>query len=280
MGNTHFILRIYGVSAVGKLIDFKPHFSEPSFNIVEIFESLQGEGLNTGMPSIFVRFGKCNLACPWCDTHYNKFERWSATQIQEKVRSFSAKNIIITGGEPTIVPKIEFLLEQFKYALSLMKMSCPFASSSSKKSNRIIIIFPLAKSMAKWIYWKPSRNLVSSTNARINQNGSWVCKRISWWELNNVSLSKHRGQRSCPVERDSRHHPVWWTRCLMYLLSLSNVSKMLIFWSKSIKLPILCIGVVHSQPYTLFTFNFSYKISTWVIIHLTLLGHQKVIHFV
>lgn len=114
MGNTHFILRIYGVSAVGKLIDFKPHFSEPSFNIVEIFESLQGEGLNTGMPSIFVRFGKCNLACPWCDTHYNKFERWSATQIQEKVRSFSAKNIIITGGEPTIVPKIEFLLEQFK----------------------------------------------------------------------------------------------------------------------------------------------------------------------
>lgn len=114
MGNTHFILRIYGVSAVGKLINFKPHFSEPSFNIVEIFESLQGEGLNTGMPSIFVRFGKCNLACPWCDTHYNKFERWSATQIQEKVRSFSAKNIIITGGEPTIVPKIEFLLEQFK----------------------------------------------------------------------------------------------------------------------------------------------------------------------
>ena len=88
MGNTHFILRIYGVSAVGKLINFKPHFSEPSFNIVEIFESLQGEGLNTGMPSIFVRFGKCNLACPWCDTHYNKFERWSATQIQEKVRSF------------------------------------------------------------------------------------------------------------------------------------------------------------------------------------------------
>lgn len=89
---------------------------EPHFNIVEIFESLQGEGFNTGMPSIFVRFGKCNLTCPWCDTAYNQFERQSASQILAKVRSFSAKNIIITGGEPTIVPHIEYLLEQFKQA--------------------------------------------------------------------------------------------------------------------------------------------------------------------
>ena len=34
------------------------------YRIVEIFETLQGEGFNTGMPSIFIRFGKCNLACP------------------------------------------------------------------------------------------------------------------------------------------------------------------------------------------------------------------------
>ncbi|VEI57320.1 7-cyano-7-deazaguanine synthase [Pasteurella multocida] len=87
---------------------------EPEYNIVEIFESLQGEGFNTGMPSIFVRFGKCNLACPWCDTNYNQYTTWSLSQILQKVRSFSAKNIIITGGEPTIVPKIEYLLDILK----------------------------------------------------------------------------------------------------------------------------------------------------------------------
>ena len=87
---------------------------EPHFNIVEIFESLQGEGANTGMPSIFVRFGKCNLACPWCDTNYNEFDRWSQSEILNKVRSFYAKNIIITGGEPTIVPHLESLLDEFK----------------------------------------------------------------------------------------------------------------------------------------------------------------------
>ncbi|AMQ93427.1 7-carboxy-7-deazaguanine synthase QueE [Aggregatibacter actinomycetemcomitans] len=86
----------------------------PSYNIVEIFESLQGEGFNTGMPCIFVRFGKCNLTCPWCDTNYNQFERMTLAQVMEEVRSFSSKNIIITGGEPTIVPNIEILLEQMK----------------------------------------------------------------------------------------------------------------------------------------------------------------------
>ncbi|OOF70510.1 7-carboxy-7-deazaguanine synthase QueE [Rodentibacter caecimuris] len=87
---------------------------EARYNIVEIFESLQGEGANTGMPCIFVRFGKCNLACPWCDTHYNRFESWTLGQILSKVRSFSAKNIIITGGEPTIVPHLAILLDELK----------------------------------------------------------------------------------------------------------------------------------------------------------------------
>ncbi|ABR75365.1 radical SAM protein [Actinobacillus succinogenes] len=88
--------------------------STHSYPIVEIFESLQGEGANTGMPAIFIRFGKCNLACPWCDTPYNEFAALTFSQIIQKVRSFSAKNIIITGGEPTIQPRLSLLLEQLK----------------------------------------------------------------------------------------------------------------------------------------------------------------------
>lgn len=86
----------------------------PIFPIVEIFESLQGEGFNTGMPSIFVRLGKCNLTCPWCDTHYNQFEEWTLQDILAKIKSYSAKNVIITGGEPTIHPHLPLLLEELK----------------------------------------------------------------------------------------------------------------------------------------------------------------------
>ncbi|QMT31176.1 7-carboxy-7-deazaguanine synthase QueE [Alysiella filiformis] len=88
--------------------------SEPTYRIVEIFETLQGEGYNTGMPSVFIRFGKCNLACHWCDTNYNEFGFMSLSQIMQKVHQFAARNIIITGGEPTIQPQIEILLNQLK----------------------------------------------------------------------------------------------------------------------------------------------------------------------
>lgn len=89
-------------------------FANTEYRIVEIFETLQGEGFNTGMPSIFIRFGKCNLACPWCDTNYNQFETKTLAEIMAVVRGFSAKNIIITGGEPTIQPNLERLLEVLK----------------------------------------------------------------------------------------------------------------------------------------------------------------------
>ncbi len=37
-------------------------------NIVEIFSSIQGEGLYVGTRQLFVRFSGCNLACDYCDT--------------------------------------------------------------------------------------------------------------------------------------------------------------------------------------------------------------------
>lgn len=87
----------------------------PQYRIVEIFESLQGEGYNTGMPSIFIRFGKCNLACAWCDTDYQHFQSMYLSDILLKIANFHAKNIIITGGEPTIQPQLDILLEALKH---------------------------------------------------------------------------------------------------------------------------------------------------------------------
>lgn len=84
------------------------------YRIVEIFETLQGEGWNTGMPAIFVRFGKCNLACSWCDTNYHDFRFMTLNQIIDNVQKFNTHNIIITGGEPTIQPNLEKLLDKLK----------------------------------------------------------------------------------------------------------------------------------------------------------------------
>ena len=73
-----------------------------SYPIVEIFHSVQGEGFHSGESSIFVRFGRCNLRCEWCDTNFDEFEEMSISQINEKIFEFNCKKIIFTGGEPAL----------------------------------------------------------------------------------------------------------------------------------------------------------------------------------
>ena len=72
------------------------------YNIVEIFHSVQGEGVHAGIPHVFIRFGKCNLQCEWCDTDFETFEEMTAAQIVSQVSQFPSKRLILTGGEPML----------------------------------------------------------------------------------------------------------------------------------------------------------------------------------
>ena len=69
---------------------------------------------NTGMPAIFLRFGKCNLSCKWCDTEYNNFTIWTLEEVLGELSRYQTRNIIITGGEPTIQPHLSKLLSILK----------------------------------------------------------------------------------------------------------------------------------------------------------------------
>lgn len=70
--------------------------------IVEIFKSIQGEGNNFGKQVIFIRLGNCNLKCPWCDTDWKKYKELTIQEIIKEISKYNCKNVIITGGEPTI----------------------------------------------------------------------------------------------------------------------------------------------------------------------------------
>jgi len=81
--------------------------------ISEIFYSIQGEGLNLGRPSIFIRLYYCNLYCSWCDTKYTWLNQEKAKEgidyflmdnevIYKAISSYPANNVVITGGEPLL----------------------------------------------------------------------------------------------------------------------------------------------------------------------------------
>jgi 7-carboxy-7-deazaguanine synthase len=74
--------------------------------INEIFHSIQGEGVNAGLPAIFIRFQGCNLSCPWCDTAHaiakgSGENLLSIENIIEQISGFNCQHVVITGGEPT-----------------------------------------------------------------------------------------------------------------------------------------------------------------------------------
>ena len=84
------------------------------YELVEIFESLQGEGRNTGRPCVFIRFAGCNLKCPWCDTDVKRRFSASLDEILKEVKGFKAKSVILTGGEPTLVKEMPELVAALK----------------------------------------------------------------------------------------------------------------------------------------------------------------------
>jgi 7-carboxy-7-deazaguanine synthase len=86
------------------------------YKLVEIFESLQGEGRNTGRPCVFVRFAGCNLSCPWCDTDVAPRFELSLDELVVEATSFKAKSVILTGGEPTIQAGMPALVAALKKA--------------------------------------------------------------------------------------------------------------------------------------------------------------------
>jgi 7-carboxy-7-deazaguanine synthase len=117
--------------------------------IAEIYASLQGEGLLTGTPSVFVRTSGCNLRCWFCDTPYTSWdpegEDWSVEEIVAEVQRLphvgciteaqctrseshaekvhfmhptnsTVRHAVLTGGEPMLFAEMIPLCDRLRAA--------------------------------------------------------------------------------------------------------------------------------------------------------------------
>lgn len=76
--------------------------------MVEIFETVEGEGTRAGFPTVFVRLFGCNLRCVWCDTKYSyppaeAEMTMTIDEIAAQVEGqYKSEHICMTGGEPLL----------------------------------------------------------------------------------------------------------------------------------------------------------------------------------
>jgi len=86
--------------------------------ICEIYASLQGEGLLTGTPSVFVRTSGCNLRCWFCDTPFASWQPegdyLSVPAIVAQVAECHLQHVVLTGGEPLIFANLPELCQQLR----------------------------------------------------------------------------------------------------------------------------------------------------------------------
>lgn len=77
-------------------------------DICEIFDSIDGEGLRTGLSVTFIRTAGCNLRCPYCDTKYSwdtsSSQKMSVSEVISRVNP-AYRRVTLTGGEPLLQPE-------------------------------------------------------------------------------------------------------------------------------------------------------------------------------
>ena len=118
-----------------------------SLFVTSMFFTLQGEGPYAGMPALFIRLTKCNLACSFCDTFFDDGDWMTFEQIEAKAQETIMKywsdrslvipnwvfrtkptmediapgikkivgqnvTLVITGGEPTLQKNLTAFLER------------------------------------------------------------------------------------------------------------------------------------------------------------------------
>lgn len=117
--------------------------------IAEIYKSVQGEGLLTGTPSVFVRVSGCNLRCWFCDT---PFTSWApegsdiaVDEIVAQVEEWDCRHVVLTGGEPMLFAELLPLADQLRErslhitvetaGTLYLPVACDLMSISPKLSN-------------------------------------------------------------------------------------------------------------------------------------------------
>ncbi|HWG91287.1 MAG TPA: radical SAM protein [Candidatus Thermoplasmatota archaeon] len=133
----------------------------------EIFYSLQGEGQEAGLPTVFVRFAGCSLRCAWCDTEYAFYGGLEAQveEVVQRMEKYPTRRACVTGGEP---------LDQMEACLALM-------DALLKRGWTIQLETSGGVAIDRAVKLAPRRNLMVSLDVKCPSSG--MTERNTWSNL-------------------------------------------------------------------------------------------------
>jgi 7-carboxy-7-deazaguanine synthase len=120
-----------------------PESREGMLKITEIFYSLQGEALQSGLPTVFIRLTGCPLRCMYCDSEYAFFggEWMHFDDILAEVRRHGTPHVCVTGGEPLAQKRCADLLTRLcdeGFEVSLETSGAVDVAAADQRVSRVM----------------------------------------------------------------------------------------------------------------------------------------------
>lgn len=177
--------------------------------IAEIYESIQGEGIDMGLPAFFIRLQGCSVHCFFCDEKETWIKREnnsieiSSEEILQTLEEINPllKRVVITGGEPT-EQKLETLI-----AL-LIKNNYRVSIETAATGEFLQDLFKDYDSI-KPLHISFSPKEVYSKNSQIQDEKIWAkCDEIKFvianeeaieYLISNIIPNLQKHNNSCPV---------------------------------------------------------------------------------